>query len=206
MSHRVGLGRATVVEAAARLVDEEGIEQLTLGRLAERLGVRTPSLYNHVAGLPGLKHDLALYCLREVLDRLTRATIGKSRSEAIVALADAYRAYARETPGRYSLTLQAPGPGDQALQAIAQQLVDVLRAVLAPYRLSEEEAIHAIRSLRSIVHGFSSLEMAGGFAMPVDLDASFHWLINLYIAGLDRPTMTGEQKHVATGIEDSAFV
>jgi AcrR family transcriptional regulator len=198
MTHRVGLDRATVVEAAARLVDEEGIEQLTLGRLAERLGVRTPSLYNHVAGLPGLKHDLALYCLRELLDRLTQATIGKSRAEAIFALANAYRAYARETPGRYALTLQAPGPGDQPLQAIAQQLVDVLRAVLAPYKLSEEDAIHAIRSLRSIVHGFISLEVAGGFAMPVDLDASFHWLINMYIAGLHRPTMNGEQKQVVT--------
>src|SRR5919109_5367880 len=67
MSHRVGLDQATVVEAAARLVDEEGLEQLTLGRLAERLGVRTPSLYNHVAGLSGLKHDLALYSLRHLL-------------------------------------------------------------------------------------------------------------------------------------------
>src|SRR5215831_90674 len=105
MSHRVGLDKANVVEAAAKLVDEEGLDRLSLGRLAERLGVRTPSLYNHVAGLPGLKHDLALYCLREVFDRLTRATIGKSRAEAIVAIANTYRAYARETPGRYALTL-----------------------------------------------------------------------------------------------------
>ncbi len=199
MSHRVGLDQATVVEAAAKLVDEEGIEQLTLGRLAERLGVRTPSLYNHVAGLPGLKHDLALYCLRDLLDRILRTTIGKSRAEAIFALANAYRAYARETPGRYALTLQAPDSDDQELQAIAQQIVDVLRAVPAPYRLSEEEAIHAIRSLRSIVHGFSSLEVAGSFRMPVDLDASFHWLINLFIASLRRSNVTGEQKRIATG-------
>jgi AcrR family transcriptional regulator len=198
MSHRVGLDRASVVEAAAKLVDQEGIEQLSLGRLAERLGVRTPSLYNHVAGLPGLKHDLALYCLCEVHDRITLATIGKSHAEAIVAFADAYRAYARETPGRYAFTLQAPDPGDQELQAIAQQLVDVVRAVLAPYRLSEEEAIHAIRSLRSIVHGFISLEAAGGFGLPVDLDASFHWLVNLFIAGLSRPSVIGEQKRSVT--------
>src|ERR1700730_1671309 len=150
MSHRMGLNQASVVEAAAKLVDEEGVEHLTLGRLAQRLGVRTPSLYNHVAGLPGLKHDLAIYCLHDLLDRITRATIGKSHKEAVVALANAYRAYARETPGRYALTQQAPDPGDQALQAIAQQLVDVLRAVLAPYRLGEEEAIHAIRGLRSM--------------------------------------------------------
>jgi AcrR family transcriptional regulator len=193
MSHRVGLDQATVVEAAAKLVDEEGIEQLTLGRLADRLGIRTPSLYNHVAGLPGLKHDLALYCLHDLLDRILRATVGKSRADAIFALAKAYRAYAREAPGRYALTLQAPDPGDEELQALAQQVVDVVRAVLEPYRLSEEEAIHAIRGLRSIVHGFLSLEVAGGFGMPVDLDASFHWLINLYIAGLSRSTVNGEK-------------
>jgi AcrR family transcriptional regulator len=192
MSHRVGLDAATVVEAAARLVDEEGIEQLTLSHLAERLGIRTPSLYNHITSLSGLKHDLTLYCLRDLLNRLLRATSGKSRAEAIVALADTYRAYGRETPGRYAFSLQAPDPGDQEVLVIAQQLVDVVRAVLAPYALGEEEAIHAIRSLRSIVQGFISLEIAGGFGMPVDLDASFHWLINLFIAGLSRPSVIGE--------------
>ena len=190
MSHRMGLDQASVVEAAARLVDEEGIEQLTLGRLAERLGVRTPSLYNHVAGLPGLKHDLALYCLRDLLDCLRNATIGKSRAEAINALADAYRAYARQAPGRYALTLQAPPPGDKEVQAVAQQVVEVVLAVLAPYKLGEEDAIHAIRGLRSIVQGFISLEVAGGFGMPVDLDASFHWLINLFITGLSKSNAT----------------
>jgi AcrR family transcriptional regulator len=199
MSHRVGLDQVTVVEAAAKLVDEEGIEQLTLGRLAERLGVRTPSLYNHVAGLPGLKRDLALYCLRDLLDRILRTTIGKSRAEAIFALANAYRAYARETPGRYALSLQAPDPGDQELQAVAQQVVDVVRAVLAPYRLGEEEAIHAIRGLRSIVHGFVSLEVVGGFGLPVDLDASFHWLINLYIAGLTPALSTSWEREQRGG-------
>ncbi len=190
MSHRAGLDRASVVEAAAKLVDEEGIEHLMLGRLAERLGISTPSLYNHVAGLPGLKHDLALYCLRDLLGCVTRATIGKSRAEAIVALADAYRAYGRKTPGRYALTQQAPPPDDQEVQAVARQVVDVVLAVLAPYNLSEEDAIHAIRGLRSIVHGFISLEIVGGFGIPIDTDASFHWIITLFIAGLSRSNAT----------------
>jgi AcrR family transcriptional regulator len=203
MSRRAGLDQEAVVEAAAQLVDEEGIDQLSLGRLAERLGIRTPSLYNHVAGLPGLKHDLAVYCLRDLLDRTTRATIGKSRAEAISALADAYRSYAMQTPGRYTLTQQAPDPGDRESQAQAQQVVDVIKAILAPYRLSDEDAIHAIRGLRSIVHGFISLEGAGGYAMPVDLDASFHWLIDVFVAGLERPMISGEQKYVTKGKEDA---
>ena len=200
MSRRAGLDHEAVVESAAKLVDEEGIDQLTLGRLAERLGIRTPSLYNHVAGLPGLKHDLALYCLRELRDHATRTAIGKSRAEAIIALADAFRSYARQTPGRYTLTQQAPEPGDRELQLVAQQVIDVVQAILAPYGLSDEEAIHAIRGLRSIVHGFVALEVSGGFGLPVDLDASFHWLINVFVAGLERSSQTGDQKQVAGNV------
>lgn len=191
MSHRMGLNRAKVVEAAAELVDEEGLEQLTPGRLAERLGIKTPSLYNHIAGLPGLRHDLALYCLRDLLDRATHATIGKSGPDAILALADAFRAYAKQTPGRYALTSQAPPPGDPEVQAAAQQVVEVVLAVLAPFKLCEEDAIHAIRGLRSIVQGFISLEIAGGFGIPIDTETSFHWLIHLYIDGLSRYAISG---------------
>ncbi|HEY3992494.1 MAG TPA: WHG domain-containing protein [Ktedonobacteraceae bacterium] len=186
MTRRAGLDKVAVLEDAVKLVDEEGLEQLSLGRLAERLGVRVPSLYNHVAGLPGLKRDLAVYCLRELLGQLTRAVMGKARAEAIFALADAFRDYARQTPGRYSLTLQAPAPDDEEWQELGRQSVGVAIAVLTPYNLGEERTIHAIRSLRSIVQGFISLEMAGGFAMAIGVDVSFHWLVQLYADGLER--------------------
>lgn len=195
MAHRAGLDRAAVVAEATKLVDEEGAEQLSLGRLAERLSIKTPSLYNHVAGLPGLRHELALFCARELLDWLTQATIGRSRAEAILALADAYRAYAREYPNRYRFTLQAPSADNPQLAAIADEILAVIYAVLRPYDLGEQNMIHAIRSLRSIVQGFVSLEVAGGFAMPVNLDDSFHWLIQLFIAGIEPATLEeGKQR------------
>lgn len=185
MTRRAGLDKAAVIEEALRLIDEEGLEQLSLGRLAERLGVRVPSLYNHVTGLGGLKRDLAVYCLRELYERLTRAVVGKARGEAILALADSYLAYARQVPGHYSFTLQAPDPADKEWRKLGEQNIEILAAILAPYKLSEEVAIHAIRSLRSIVHGYIILEMAGAFAMPISLGDSFHWLMQLYIAGLE---------------------
>lgn len=186
MTRRAGLDKLAVIEDAAKLIDAEGLEQLSLGRLAERLGVRVPSLYNHVAGLPGLKRDLAVYCLRELGERLTQVVLGKARAEAIFALASAIRDYARATPGRYRLTLQAPASDDEEWQRAGQQSVGIAIAVLAPYNLGEEITIHAIRSLRSIVQGFATLEMAGAFAIPTDPDASFHWLIHLYADGLER--------------------
>ena len=191
MAHRAGLDRAAVVEAAARLVDEEGVEQLSLGRLAERLSIRAPSLYNHVEGLAGLRRELAIYCARDLLAHLTRAVMGRSGADAIRALADAYRAYGREYPGRYAFTLQAPPAEDQQMAELARQVLEVIQAALRPYHLSDENMVHAIRGLRSVVQGFVSLEVAGGFAMPVHLDDSFHWLINLFITGLG-PSREGE--------------
>jgi AcrR family transcriptional regulator len=187
MARRARLDKTKVIEEAARLINEQDLERLSLGCLAERLGVRVPSLYNHVAGLPGLKRDLTLYCLCELLTRLTRSVIGKARGEAVLAFALTYREYAREVPSHYALTLQAPDFNDDELQNVARQIVEIVLAVLEPYKLGEQEAIHAIRGLRSIVQGFISLEVAGGFGMPIDVDASFHWLISLFISALEQP-------------------
>jgi hypothetical protein len=95
------------------------------------------------------------------------------------------RAYAKEYPGRYSLTVQAPRSDDLEMVALSDDLISVIAAVLRLYNLSDENMIHAIRSIRSIVQGFVTLEAAGGFAMPVSLDRSFHWLVDLFITGLE---------------------
>ena len=47
---RQGLNRRRVIEAALELIDEVGLEDLTMRRLATRLGVEAPSLYKHVSG------------------------------------------------------------------------------------------------------------------------------------------------------------
>lgn len=184
MTRRAGLDKTVVVAAAVRLIDEERLDGLSLGRLAERLGVRVPSLYNHIAGLPGLRRDLAVYCLRDLLGLLTQAVEGRERAEAIVALVETYRDYARRTPGRYQLTLQAPAGAEW--QHLGQQIVELVSRVLAPYQLGEEATIHAMRGLRMIIEGAISLEQAGAFVIPLSLDGSVRWLMRLYLAGLQR--------------------
>src|SRR5579875_3074672 len=115
MPSRAGLDPDAVVRAAADLADAAGGE-VRLADLAAHLGVRTPSLYNHIAGQEGLRRELALLGLRELYARLARAAIGRAADDAILALAHAYRGFAREHPGLYAATLRAPAPGDDALQ------------------------------------------------------------------------------------------
>jgi hypothetical protein len=57
-------------------------------------------------------------------------------------------------------------------------------AVLGSYGLRGEDALHAARGLRSVAHGFATLEVAGGFGIPIDLDESFDRLLRAFVVGL----------------------
>ncbi len=189
MARRPGasLDRAAVVAAAARLVDARGANEVTLTTLAAHLGIRTSSLYNHIPGQEGLRRELALLGARDLAARMGRAAIGKSGDEALLALAHAYRAFATDHPGLYMLTLRAPAPDDRALAEASEEILAVLRAVLEPYGLRDEvDLLHVIRGWRSLLHGFISLEVEGGFGLPLDLDESFARLLRQFIAGLPR--------------------
>lgn len=186
MGRSAGVTRERVVAVAAELADEHGLSALTLAQVAARLGVKLPSLYNHVDGLPGLQRALAAQALGELTAAITRAAVGRSRDEAVLAIAGAYRAYVLAHPGRYAATVRAPGPDDAELRALSRGPVEVVAAVLAPYGLADDDAIHAVRGLRSLVHGFASLEVAGGFGLDLDRDESFRRLVAAYIAGLGR--------------------
>ena len=184
---RAGLDKATVVEAAATLLNEEGVEALTLNRLAQELGVKTPSLYNHVAGLPGLYRELALLNARSLGERFTQAAIGKSGPAALVAVARAYRAYIKESPGVYLASLRSSGtqqPVDAELSAAEESSLRVTVAVVASFGLTGDDALHAVRGLRSLVHGFATLEIAGGFGLPLSLDESFDRLLQMFVRAL----------------------
>jgi AcrR family transcriptional regulator len=173
-----------LIAVAGQLADENTPEQLTLAQVAERLGIRVPSLYNHVNGLSGLQRELAILGGRQIMERIQRAAVGKSADEAVIAVARALRRYAREHPGLYSASVRAPAVDDPEAQQFGREIVDIVLAVLEPYHLSEIDAIHAVRGLRSIIHGFLTLEQAGGFGMPVDHEESFLFLIKAYLKGL----------------------
>ncbi len=185
---RAGLNKATVVEAAGALADERGLEDLSLTDLAERLGVRKPSLYNHVAGLPDLRRELTLVGLRELGRSLSRAAVGRAGDEGLLAIAEAYRAFVKRRPGLYEATVRSyrhSDPDDPELGVAEGEAMEPVLAVLASCGVCrEEESVHAARGLRSIAHGFATLEQGGGFGMDVDPDESFRKLARSFADGL----------------------
>ncbi|HEY2769932.1 MAG TPA: WHG domain-containing protein [Solirubrobacteraceae bacterium] len=180
---RVGLDPDAVVDAAARIADTDGLEAVTLARLAADLGVRPPSLYVHVSGLADLHARLGARGARELADELQLSAAGRAGREALDAIGYAYRDYATEHPGSYEALQRLPGSSDADLSA-ATAVVDVVLAVLRGYGIEGGEAIHATRIIRSAFHGFVTLERVGGFAIPLELDETFARLLATLDQGL----------------------
>jgi len=179
---RAGLDAEAVVAAAATLADADGLHQLTLARLAAALGIRTPSLYAHIDGLDDLRARLGARGAWELAATLQLAAAGRARGDALRAIALAYREYAHAHPGTYAAMQRAPD--SEEFEAAGAAVVGPILAMLGGYGLEGEPAIHAVRAIRSALHGFVSLEREGGFGLPIDIDDSYADLLVMLDTGL----------------------
>lgn len=201
---RARLTPASVTKAGADLVDEIGFEHLSMGLLAERLGVKTPSLYKHVTSQADLAHRIAVLAMTELADAIRDATQGRGGSDALAAGAQAMRMYVRKHPGRNAAGNAARRTGaDDPLIPAVDRLLASWTAMLRGYRLDSGQQIHALRMLRSMLHGFATLEAAGGFQIDTDVDESFTWMINFLDHGLQATTSarsSADEKIVAAAL------
>lgn len=177
MAKRPGLNREKLVQAAVQLLQEQGDSSVTFKALAAHLGVRPPSLYNHVASLEELHRDMRLHGLRELQQTLQSAVAGLSGFAALQALCYAYRAFALAQPGLYQMTLSSTEYEDDELLQAGRQVLAVVSETLQSYALADAHIYHAIRFLLSAVHGFVSLELSDGFAMSIEVDESYRLLV-----------------------------
>jgi AcrR family transcriptional regulator len=174
---RAALTPAAVIEEAGRMADSVGFDNLTISALAQRLGVKQPSLYKHIDGASGLHRAMSVKAKLELADVMRRSAVGKSGDSALAAIAMAYRTWASAHPGRYAATVRAATPGDAADEEAGLEAVTVVTSVLAGFGITGDDAIDVTRAFRSAIHGFVSLEAAGGFGLSVGVERSFQGLV-----------------------------
>jgi AcrR family transcriptional regulator len=156
------LNRDVIVNAALAFLDREGWDALTINALATQLGTKGPSLYNHVSSLEDLRHTVRMRVIDDILQMLSTVGAGRTRDDAVMVMASAYRSYAHHHPGRYSAFTRMPLGGDDpeyaaASRAAAAPVIDVL----ASYGLAGEDAFYAALEFWAALHGFVLLEMTG---------------------------------------------
>lgn len=180
---RQRIDRTAVVNAAMSLADSEGIQGVALGRVAEDLGVQASALYNHVDGVDGLRHDVAVQSLANLASTLRDSAVARSGEDALNSVAHAYRKFATEKPGQYASTLLPPADAEDQLVNDNWAITDLFVQILGAFGIEGDHAVHTARALRSAIHGFVALEAVDAFGQPQPTDTSFDHLIELIVAG-----------------------
>ena len=180
------LSRDSIVNAALTFLDREGWDALTINALATQLGTKGPSLYNHVQSLDDLRRTVRMRVVGDIIDMLNTVGEGRTRDDAVMVMASAYRSYAHHHPGRYSAFTRMPLGGDDpeftdATRAAAAPVI----SVLASYGLDGEAAFYAALEFWSAMHGFVLLEMTGAMN-GIDTDAVFTDMVMRLATGMEK--------------------
>ncbi|WP_319445639.1 MULTISPECIES: TetR/AcrR family transcriptional regulator [unclassified Mycobacterium] len=180
------LSRDAIVNAALTFLDRDGWDGLTINALANQLGTKGPSLYNHVDSLDDLRRTVRMRVIGDIIGMLNTVGEGRTRDDAVVAMASAYRSYAHHHPGRYSAFTRMPLGGDDpeytaATRAAAGPVIEVLSS----YGIDGENAFYSALEFWSALHGFVLLEMTGVMD-DIDTDAVFTDMVLRLAAGMER--------------------
>ena len=158
-----------IVAAARELLEREGPDALSMRRIAERLGIRAPSIYKHLPDKQALENALISEGFEEA------AIVFESALEdhdPLLAIALAYRRYAQEHPHLYRLMTERPLQRER-LAAGAEE-----RAALPLVQVAGDN--DAARALWAFAHGMTILELNGRFPPDADLDAAWNYGLDAF--------------------------
>ncbi|HXV32493.1 MAG TPA: TetR/AcrR family transcriptional regulator [Gaiellaceae bacterium] len=153
-----------IVTAARALLDEEGPGALTMRRLADRLGIRAPSLYKHLSGKEALEAAVISDGFAELAEAFEGAVAGAA--DPLGALAAAYRRFGLEKPHLYRLMTERPLRRDLLASGVEERAAAPLLAATG-----RDEAL--ARAAWAFAHGMTVLELNGRFPESADLDAAW---------------------------------
>jgi AcrR family transcriptional regulator len=157
-----------LVEAGRALLEEGGPEALSMRRLAARVGIQAPSIYKHLSGKSELEVALVADGLREFAESSEAAVAGAAAGPAgpLLALGEAYRAFAAAHPHLYRLINDRPLPRDRLPQGLEARAA-------APLLASVGGDGDRARAAWAFAHGMVMLELTDRFPPDADLDAAW---------------------------------
>jgi AcrR family transcriptional regulator len=156
---RLSARQRDILDTARELLIREGVEALTLGRIAGALGIKTPSLYKHIAA----KRDLEAMLITEGLE--TQAAALEAAGQDLRDIAAAYRRFALDNAQLYRLMTERPLPREDLPEGLEARAAAPLINALGDRDLA--------RAAWAFAHGMVQLELAGRF--PADADLGGAW-------------------------------
>jgi AcrR family transcriptional regulator len=154
--------RAQIVAAARRLLEEQGPEALSMRNVAAEIGIRAPSLYEHVADKRALESAIIAAGLREQGAAMSAAL--RSSDDPLAEMTSAWRTWAGEHPHVYRLIYVRDLDREDSAVATAE------RSAAEPlWALCGGDVVTA-RVIWAFAHGMISLELSDRFPPGADVD------------------------------------
>lgn len=176
--------RQTIIETARELIERDGVESLSLARLAAELGIKSPSLYRYFKS----KNDLLQTVIEQTFRRLfqtyqeTMSSTTEAPEERLKALFHTHRSFAHANPNTYILAYTTTDPELRTDPVYLEGQAINIQRIMAQIS-GEERSLDALRGALALVHGFVMLELKEQLQRGGDLSNSFDASINAYLHG-----------------------
>jgi AcrR family transcriptional regulator len=173
-----------IVAAGRAILEAEGLDGLTMQRVAAAVGVRAPSLYKRVRGRSALIRLISNHIAGELAAVADAAASTGDPHRDLRAIVEAYRAYALEHPASYGLfnaNLPAEMRVDRELNVRATETLLRVVGDLAGH----DRTLEAARTIVAWANGFLSMELAGAFRLGGDVDRAFEYGIDRLTAAIE---------------------
>lgn len=173
-----------IVNTAWEMIEAEGVEQLSLGKLAEQLGVKAPSLYRHVGSKAGLMQAVNLLTAQRLITALNEAaaTSAGNPEHQLTAVFNAYRNFAHENPNNYICAMTNNNDDYRPDENVVEQMVLPVQAIMEELT-GEENSLAALRGALALIHGFVLLELNQQLRRGGSLDEAFQAATRAYLRG-----------------------
>lgn len=173
-----------IIETSAKLVNNIGLDNLSLKLIAKNLNIKSPSLYNHISGLEETKQKLMLYGWKQMEEIIIESTIGVSGYDALRNMCNAFYEYATNNKGVFTAMLWYNKYKNEELNIATTKLFNIIFKILKPLNISDDNINHIIRTLRSFLEGFSLLVNNNAFGNPILIKESFNLSLEIIINGI----------------------
>ena len=182
---RTGLSKEEIIEKAATLANEKGLSYLTVTTLSDYLGIRKPSLYNHVKTIDELHYKLMIYGWKKVSEELVVGIDSDNPKENLVNYGKAFYRFAMENPGVFESMLWYNKYSDDSLIEATEGLYSFFFEQTDNLSIDRKVANHLLRTYRAFIEGFIMLQIHDSFGNPISIDESFEISMNVLISGME---------------------
>lgn len=185
MARRKGrsLTRQDVISAAITCLDTEGEGALGVNRVARELGIKPPSIYNHVQGNDDLRRAVAIEGWRQVLEHHRSQRLVSDHTQRFRGVVRSFRSFAKARPAFFAVTTSTwLDEQDPDVRPVWDEIFELFGQALAPFGLADQQLLYAGITVRATLQGFLGMERAQQITSPELADQTFDWMVERLIA------------------------